>query len=240
VNELALFAGAGGGILGGQLLGWHCVCAVECDAYAVNVLAQRQNDGTLETFPIWSDVRTFDGKEWAGCVDLVSCGFPCVDISCAGKGAGITGKDSGLWKEAARIIGEVRPRYAFIENSPMLAFRGLDTVLCDLAAMGFDAEWGVISAEGVGAPHKRERIWIMAYASSERGRSGDGNWQDAMDVDSCCKRIRPLGSREWWATEPELGRLANGIPHRLHRHRVAGNAQVPLAHATAWRILGGS
>ena len=161
MNELALFAGAGGGILGGKLLGWRTVCAVERDAYAAQVLAQRQNDGILEPFPIWSDVCSFDGTAWRGIVDVVSGGFPCQDISAAGKGAGIEGERSGMWKEMARIIGEVRPKYAFVENSPMLTTRGLGVVLADLASLGFDAEWGVLSAADVGAPHRRERIWIL-------------------------------------------------------------------------------
>ena len=162
MNELALFAGAGGGILGGKLLGWRTVCAVERDAYAAQVLAQRQNDGSLNPFPIWSDVTSFDGKPWAGIVDVVSGGFPCQDISAAGKGAGITGERSGLWTEFARIIGEVRPRYAFVENSPMLTSRGLGVVLADFSKMGFNAEWGVLSAADIGANHERERIWILA------------------------------------------------------------------------------
>jgi DNA (cytosine-5)-methyltransferase 1 len=166
MNELALFAGAGGGILGGHLLGWRTVCGVEWNAYAASVLLSRQNDGCLPPFPIWDDVQTFDGRPWRGIVDVVSGGFPCQDISCAGKGAGITGARSGMWAHMARIIGEVRPRYAFIENSPMLSTRGLDTVLCDLAKMGYDAEWGCISAADCGAPHKRERIWIVAYSNS--------------------------------------------------------------------------
>jgi DNA (cytosine-5)-methyltransferase 1 len=172
-RELALFAGAGGGILGGLLLGWRTVCAVEIDPYARSVLLARQRDGMLRPFPIWDDVATFDGKPWRGHVDVVSGGFPCQDISCAGKGAGLDGARSGLWSEFARIIGEVRPRFAFIENSPMLAVRGLDRVLADLAAMGFNAEWGVVSAADVGAPHLRERIWIVANACSRRCNQSD-------------------------------------------------------------------
>lgn len=173
MRELALFAGAGGGILGGLLLGWRTVCAVEIDPYARSVLLARQRDGMLRPFPIWDDVATFDGKPWRGHVDVVSGGFPCQDISCAGKGAGLDGARSGLWSEFARIIGEVRPRFAFIENSPMLAVRGLDRVLADLAAMGFNAEWGVVSAADVGAPHLRERIWIVANACSRRCNQSD-------------------------------------------------------------------
>ena len=162
VNELALFAGAGGGILGGKLLGWRTVCAVEWEPYPASVLVARQNDGFLPPFPIWDDVQTFDGKPWQGIVDVVSGGFPCQDISSAGRGAGIDGERSGMWREMARIIHEVQPRFAFVENSPMLTSRGLGTVLGDLAAMGFDARWGVLGAADVGANHQRDRIWIVA------------------------------------------------------------------------------
>ena len=176
MNELALFAGAGGGILGGQLLGWRTVCAVEIEPYPASVLMQRQNDGLLAPFPIWDDVCTFDGRPWRGIVDVVSGGFPCQDISAAGKGAGIDGERSGLWAEFARIICEIQPRYAFIENSPMLTLRGLDRVLCDLAQMGFNAKWGVVSAADVGAPHRRERIWIVA-TNTYSNKCAAGNQQ---------------------------------------------------------------
>jgi len=171
MNELALFAGAGGGILGGYLLGWRTVCAVEINPYCASVLCARQNDGILPPFPIWDDVRTFDGRPWRGIVDVVSGGFPCQDISCAGRGAGIDGERSGLWSEMARIIGEVRPRCAWVENSPMLTVRGIDRVLGDLAEMGYDARWGIVSAADAGAPHLRKRIWIMADDSEYGWRS---------------------------------------------------------------------
>jgi DNA (cytosine-5)-methyltransferase 1 len=174
MNELALFAGAGGGILGGKLLGWKCVCAVEYDPAARRMLAARQDDGCLDPFPIWDDVRTFDGNPWRGIVDVVSGGFPCQDISAAGKGAGLDGERSGLWSEMSRIIGEVRPRYALVENSPVLTSRGLGTVLGDLAAMGYDARWGVLGAIDAGAPHKRDRIWIVGHANSIDRRAGTG------------------------------------------------------------------
>jgi DNA (cytosine-5)-methyltransferase 1 len=162
MNELALFAGAGGGILGGHLLGWRTVCAVEWEQYPASVLCARQNDGLLPPFPIWDDVQTFDGNPWRGIVDVVSGGFPCQDISAAGGGAGIDGERSGMWREMARIICEVRPRFVFVENSPMLTSRGLGRVLGDLATMGFDARWGVLGAADVGAVHQRDRIWIVA------------------------------------------------------------------------------
>ena len=168
LNELALFAGAGGGILGSHLMGWNTVCAVERDAYAAQVLAQRQNDGILPPFPIWSDVCSFDGRPWRGIIDVISGGFPCQDISSAGKGAGINGERSGLWSEMARIIGEVRPLYVFVENSPMLVSRGLARVISDLAKMGYDTQWARFSASNFGAPHQRDRIWIVAHTKSIR------------------------------------------------------------------------
>ena len=188
MNELALFAGAGGGILAGEMLGWRTVCAVEWEPYPASVLIARQNDKVLPPFPIWDDVQTFDGKPWRGIVDVVSGGFPCQDISPAGKGAGIDGERSGMWREMARIIHEVRPRFAFVENSPMLTSRGLGTVLGDLAAMGFDARWGVLGAADVGGNHQRDRIWIvarnMAYTSQLFGDGCNDNTRIGMERES--------------------------------------------------------
>jgi len=166
LNELALFAGAGGGILGGQLLGWRTVCAVEWEPYAACVLAARQNDGLLPNFPIWDDVQTFDGKPWRGVAQVISGGFPCQDISIAGKGDGLDGERSGMWRQMARIICEVGPEYVYVENSPMLVSRGLGAVLGDLSSMGFDAKWGIVGAKDVGANHQRDRIWIVAHSNS--------------------------------------------------------------------------
>jgi DNA (cytosine-5)-methyltransferase 1 len=254
LRELALFAGAGGGILGGHLLGWRTVCAVEYNAYARSVLLARQNDGTLAPFPVWDDVRTFDGRPWRGLVDVVSGGFPCQDISAAGAGAGIDGERSGLWRDFARIIGEVRPRYAFIENSPMLVTRGLDRVLCDLAKMGFDAQWGVISAENTGAPHIRERIWIVADARCELREAG---MESVNSRASCIRqqetekrgnnRFEPcMGAatfgrlRSWSAIKPGLARMAHGVAYCSDRTVAIGNGQVPIVAATAFNILSGS
>lgn len=163
MNELHLFAGAGGGILGSELLGIRTICAVELEPYPASVLLARQNDGLLPPFPVWDDVCTFDGRPWRGLVDVVSGGFPCQDISSAGKGAGIDGKRSGLWREMFRVVCEIRPQFVFVENSPVLTSRGLGRVLGDLASIGYDAEWMVLGADDVGAPHVRKRIWILAH-----------------------------------------------------------------------------
>jgi len=290
MNELALFAGAGGGILGGHLLGWRTVCAVEWEAYPASVLVARQNDKILPPFPIWDDVQTFDGKPWRGIVDVVSGGFPCQDISVAGKGDGLDGERSGMWREMARIIGEVRPKYAFVENSPMLTARGLGTVLRDLAQLGYDAEWGVLGADNVGANHHRKRIWLLAYFNSNsnirsqftsNGIQNQAKRESRTQYSSTSQssgtsnvfrrntlqryeesnilgntkstRFSPceLGQRkieswrtsswnsQWWAFEPNVDRVADGMAARVDRLKAIGNGQVPLCAATAWNILKG-
>lgn len=231
LRELALFAGAGGGILGGKLLGWETICAVERDAYAAQVLAQRQNDGILKPFPIWSDVQTFDGRPWCGIVDVISGGFPCQDISVAGKGTGITGKRSGLWKEMARIIREIQPRFVFVENSPALTTRGLGVVLGDLSTMGFNAEWGVISASDIGANHQRDRIWILATNTNMPQR----------EARSLSERVQPthakLGVSNWWKNPPKFNRVDDGVAYRLDRLKSIGNGQVPAVASVAFNLL---
>jgi DNA (cytosine-5)-methyltransferase 1 len=237
LNELALFAGAGGGILGGQLLGWRTVCAVEWEPYPASVLCARQNEKLLPHFPIWDDVQTFDGKPWRGIVDVISGGFPCQDISCAGKGAGIEGKRSGMWKEFARIISEVQPKYVFVENSPMLTFRGLGTVLGDLSEMGFDAEWGVLSAADVGANHRRERIWILAYERSVAHPDSARCEGLRNSPKRGTKEISVPSFQSWWETEPKVGRVDNGVAARVDRLKAIGNGQVLLCAATAFKLL---
>jgi len=177
LNELALFAGAGGGILGGQLLGWRTVCAVEVEPFCRDILLRRQNDGHLDPFPLWDDVRTFDGRPWRGVVDVVSGGFPCQDISsCNHNATGIEGERSGLWTEMARIIGEVRPRFVLVENSPMLVGRGLARVLGDLAEVGpYDCRWGCIGADDASAPHVRKRCWIVGTLADAASTGLEGH-----------------------------------------------------------------
>ncbi|WP_350029654.1 DNA cytosine methyltransferase [Caballeronia sp. ATUFL_M2_KS44] len=259
MNELHLFAGAGGGILAGQLRGNRCVCAVEIDPYAQAVLVARQNDGILRPFPIWDDVRTFDGRPWRGIADVVAGGFPCNDVSAAGTGAGLDGEHSSLWTEMARIIREAQPRQVEVENDPMLTSRGLGRILGDLAAMGFDAQWGVLSAADAGAPHLRERIWILANARSRRRDRAEGG---QVEQQRRAEAIRPgearadadgerhgLQEREvrarWngsldfrrWPPEPGLGRVADGVAHRVDRVRALGMGQVPRVAVAAFTLL---
>jgi len=211
---LALFAGAGGGILGGKILGWRTVCAVEWEPYAASVLAARQNERFLESFPIWDDVQTFDGRPWRGIVDVVSGGFPCQDISAAGKGAGIDGERSGMWGEMARIIHEVRPRFVFVENSPMLTSRGLGRVLGDLASMGFNARWGVLGAADVGANHQRDRIWIVGQMgnANNNGQASTQVGKGIVEGSNCCQTESQQTSKSQGSSE-QHGQMAysNGM-----------------------------
>ena len=240
LREMALFAGAGGGILGGKILGWECVCAVEWEPYPAAVLAARQNEGFLPPFPIWDDVQTFDGRPWRGLVDVVSGGFPCQDISAAGKGAGIEGERSGMWKHMARIIGEVRPRYVLVENSPMLTSRGLDVVLGDLAAMGYDAEWGVLGAVHAGAPHERERIWILAADPNrinvERDMQHQVRWQHGLPWIAYHRGIEAVRDGST-IHQPALVRRPYGVPGWVDAIKTSGNAQVPAVVRLAWNTL---
>lgn len=238
MRELALFAGAGGGILGGHLLGWRTVCAVEWNTYAASVLVARQNDGQLPTFPIWDDVQTFDGRSWRGVVDVVSGGFPCQDISAAGRGAGINGQRSSMWFHMARIVGEIRPRYVFVENSPVLTSRGLGRVLGDLAALGYNARWCVLGAVAAGAPHDRERIWILANAAGSNDTSDTPEERCAIGTQvqlrGGCRNTRRV---DQWAAEPNVGRVVDGVAHAVDRLRAIGNGQVPAVVAMAWDTL---
>lgn len=261
MNELHLFAGAGGGILAGHLSGDRCIGAVEINPYAQKILIARQEDGTLPTFPIFSDIRAFNAKPFKGRADVVSGGFPCQDISSAGNRAGITGQRSGLWKEFARVVCEVEPIYVRVENSPDLTSRGLGVVLGDLAAMGFDAEWGVLSAADLGAHHLRERIWIVA-AHPDRKREqqqtiprkevglrpghGDCATPNAYNHRAERRKQQQAGDSKarrsthpHWPTESGLVRMVHGVPDRLDRIYCLGNAQVPRVAAAAWQLLGG-
>jgi DNA (cytosine-5)-methyltransferase 1 len=288
-----LFAGIGGFSLGLERAGMTCKWQVEIDPYATAVLRKH-----WPQVPKHDDVRTFPPQgDYA--VDVICGGFPCQDISVAGKGAGLAGARSGLWYEYARIIGELRPRFVIVENVAALLARGMGTVLGELSALGYDAEWHVVPASAVGAPHRRERVWIIgvrrwlgteAYAPrsdangigshraevnfvggvelrdeqdgiarSVREDAPDANDQGESDVpvddvawrglpESSCgiasdadrprrikqRRPEPTSAEQsaaecggWWSVEPDVGRVAHGVPSRVDRLRCLGNAVVP-------------
>lgn len=166
LRAASLFAGVGGLDLALRIAcpDARTVVYLERDAYAAATLVARMEDKALDQAPIWDDITTFDGAAWRGCVDLVMGGFPCQDISAAGRGEGIKeGNRSGLFFELMRVVRQIRPRFVFLENVSMLTVRGLDAVLGSLAEIGFDAEWLCLRASDVGAPHRRERWFCLAY-----------------------------------------------------------------------------
>jgi DNA (cytosine-5)-methyltransferase 1 len=254
MKVLDLFSGIGGFSLGLERAGMKTVAFCEIDKFCRKVLAHH-----WPSIPIYEDIKLLtaqrlndDGIK----IDVICGGFPCQDISTAGKGEGLRGERSGLWREYARLIGEIRPRYVIVENVAALLFRGLSDVLGDLASLGYDAEWHCIPASYIGAPHRRDRIWIIAHRNSDnqsksiisfddeasrvqsnasnsdserlqRGEeAGDNgkNWaQSRNQLITGCRGV----SRSAWEIEPNVGRVANGVPARMDRLKSLGNAVVP-------------
>lgn len=169
-----LFAGAGGGLLADTILGHEPVLAVEQDKNCCAVLRNHAADGWFPSLSVWEgDVRLFDPSEWAGRVDAIHAGFPCQDISAAGKGHGITGERSGLVSEVFRAIDAIRPRFVFLENSPRIRTRGRDVVIGELVARGYAWRDGIIGAADVGAWHQRDRWFCLAANADGMGRSDE-------------------------------------------------------------------
>ena len=270
MNVLSLFSGIGGLDLGLERAGMTVVGQVEIDPWCRQVLAKHWPE-----VPRHDDVRTAAG--WWGerrAPDVVCGGFPCQPVSLAGKG--LAQADSRwLWPAFADVIRQLRPRYALLENVPGLLGRGMGDVLGDLAGLGYDAEWDCVPAAFVGAPHIRNRVWIVAYPARAVGRrdgetrsglrragipaeSGDGR-VGARDVaDGASPRFapwppgthrpvwnearRPQPERrsryaKHWATEPDVGRVADGIPGRVDRLRGLGNAVVPQVAEHIGRLI---
>jgi DNA (cytosine-5)-methyltransferase 1 len=269
----SLFAGIGGFDLGFERAGMRTLWQVEQNEFCRRVLERH--------FPAahrFNDVRTVTGctHRWdqeggtlLEYVDVLCGGFPCQDISSAGAKVGIGGERSGLWSEYARLIGELRPRYVVVENVSALLARGLGTVLGDLAEIGYDAEWDCLPASAFGAPHRRDRIWLVAYPHSSgqphvpvdaeaprhealAGRGApvadpytppgdaEGAAGEAIRRPEAVERPGRCGSGEGspWAVEPDVGRVANGVPARMDRLGALGNALVPqIAEFIGRRII---
>lgn len=240
MNELALFAGGGGSILAAELLGWRTICAVELDPGARQIVIDRQRDRVIEGFPIWDDVCTFDGLPWRGSVDVVTGGFPCQDISQCGAGAGIEGERSGLWKQMARIVCEVRPAFVVVENSPMLTTRGLGAVLGDLARMGFDARWGVFRASTIGACHHRARFFLVANAYGAKLESLDVQKSICFDPKESRRRqfTRAVDAALPADDYASMPRDSDDVARGMDGLKTTGNGWVPAVAARAVRMLG--
>lgn len=236
LKVLDLFSGIGGFSLGLERTGrFETVAFCEIDKKARAVLAKHWPD-----VPIFEDVSTLTRKaldEQAISVDVICGGFPCQDISLAGRGDGLDGQRSGLWFEYHRLIAEIRPSWAIIENVSALRSRGLDRVLRSLAEIGYDAEWHCIPASAVGAPHRRDRIWIIANPygkglaryittlSLERARSETEGWR--FIAEAIGNNPTSGLSRHPSLPKPLICRNDDGFSGRMDRLRQLGNAVVP-------------
>jgi DNA (cytosine-5)-methyltransferase 1 len=257
MNVLALCSGIGGIELGLRLAepSARTVCYVEREAYPLAVTLTRIREGHLDDAPVWSDVTTFDGTPWRGKVDCITGGYPCQPFSVAGHQQGAD-DPRHLWPDIRRIIGEVQPRFCFFENVANHLRVGFESVWRDLRDMGYTVEAGLFTAAEVGAPHKRQRLFILGDATQHRlqgggtgrrqspypspatplfGRSGsDGAlWPPTRDDADGWGKVRQSGE----GLEPAICRMANGIPHRVDRIAALGNAVVPAVAAKAWQEL---
>jgi DNA (cytosine-5)-methyltransferase 1 len=299
VYGLDLFSGIGG--ITKALDGYvEPVAYCENDRYAQSVLLSRMSARDLPIAPIWDDVRTLNAKSIPK-PEIIYGGFPCQDISVAGRGAGLAGKRSGLFFEVVRLVSEIRPAFVFLENVPAIRTRGADVVVGELARLRYDSRWITLSAAEIGANHRRERWWLLAHAKSAGpGRVECGNEARFAGTWSCRENVAdaeshrfseledlrrsnqrvctgqefksPIGGanvavaalipeREqadkahaiarggdarpepsgggWWATEPDVGRVAHGVPFRVDRLRALGNAVVPAQAREAFeRLIG--
>lgn len=216
----SLFTGVGGFDLGFEQAGMVCKWQVENDPYCIRVLERH-----------WPSVQRYDDictTKHPNYVDVICGGFPCQDISNAGKRIGIEGKRSGLWAEMFRLVCEVRPRIIVVENVAALLGRGIGRVLGDMAEGGYDAEWDVLPACAFGAPHIRERVFIIGLDSNAKGN----RFYSKQEMGGDGKNLAPTNSAGiseggWWKSEPCMGRMDNGVPNRVDRIRCLGNAVVP-------------
>ena len=220
----SLFAGIGGFDLGFERAGMTCKWQVEIDPFCQKVLAKH-----WPKIPRHTDIKTFPTKGGDWRVDVLCGGFPCQDISYAGKGAGLEGARSGLWYEFVRVIRKLGPRYVVVENVEALLDRGMGAVLGTLADCGYDAEWSVLSSCTLGATHMRRRVFVVAYA--------DAGWERRRkQFSEECEKEKDACLR---GDIPEPARVVDGIPSRLDRSRVKalGNAVDPHVAEVIGRAL---
>lgn len=234
----SLFSGIGGLELGLEWAGLGPVAwQVELDPWCRGVLAMHWPDAVRH-----ADVRHVGARNLQP-VEVICGGFPCQDISYAGKGAGLAGARSGLWYEFARIIGELGPRYVVVENVAALLRRGMGEVLGTLSDLGYDAEWSTVTACSVGAPHPRARMFILAHTNREQ--LGDGGSYSNGEEPYCRRdhhgtRRAVDAKRTEWPKESDVDRILDGVASRLDRGRnkALGNAVVPqVAEIVGRRLL---
>lgn len=261
MKYLSLFSGVGGGDLACQhLLGWRCMGYVEFNDYCQRVIAARIRDRMLDSAPIYGDVRTFisDGyaESYKGMVDVIAGGFPCQPFSNAGKRRGAD-DPRNMWPATIECIRTIRPQFAFLENVAALLSSGyFGTILGDLAESGYDARWRILSAAELGAPHQRDRIWIVCNASSQGNNRNNTSKSKRvrldMEQDSLHQArghqikhnahipnplLRENRGVEVWNSEPAIQRMVDGMAYGLDRTHAIGNGQVSAVAAKAWDLL---
>lgn len=214
----SLFAGIGGMDLGLERAGMTCKWQVEVDDFGRSILRRHWPHVELA-----GDVVSVAFEDLEA-VDVIAGGFPCQDVSHAGRRAGIEGEQSGLWAHFARAIRVLRPRFALVENVPGLLSGGLGRVLADLAASGYDAEWDCVPGAAVGAPHLRAREWILAYPSGYRVEADGTVFAGRSKPDIC----------PWWASEPAVARVANGLSARLDSPGINGMGRAVIPQVAEW------
>lgn len=249
LHGLDLFSGIGG--ISQALAPWvTTITYCERERYAQGVLLSRMSKGEIDTAPIWDDVTTIK-SELLPRIDIISGGFPCQDLSVAKQNRiGLDGSRSGLFFEIVRLATECKPRFIFLENVPAIRTKGLHTVLQELSKIGFDCRWTMLSASEVGAPHKRERWFLLAHTKCERFGSGTNDpsygheWGASNKSSHTSETSRTLakgcekdGIKPDWAIEPGMGRVVDGIPNRSNRIKCLGNGVVPLQVRTAFLNL---
>lgn len=220
LRVLDLFSGIGGFSLGLERAGMRTVRFCEIDPYCRKVLAKHWPD-----VPCHDDVITMQFEK--GEADVICAGFPCQDISVARPGAGLAGARSGLFRELVRAVRLVRPKYIIVENVAGLLARGLGAVLGELAPLGYDAQYDCIPAAAVGAPHRRDRVWIVAQVPHAPGPRWHGARTERSAEEVTPRPLCKLARSDWWQSEPGIFRVAYGVPNRLDRLKSLGNSLVP-------------
>lgn len=218
----SLFSGVEGFGLGAALAGIKTEWSCEFEKYQTKVIKKNFGDGHT----VYGDIRTLENPPF---VNIISGGFPCQDISAAGKGAGIKGSRSGLWGQMHRIIGEVRPDYVIIENSPLLRKRGFEYVLHGLSEIGYDAQWQCLQGSFIGLQQRRERIYIIAYP---KGKFGEWECPKSVFREPYLPwelgGVYPGWGERWDLPEPRTLGSANELPDLVDRNKCVGNAVQPL------------
>lgn len=261
LNGLDVFSGIGGFAIGLDPY-VNTIAYCEQDKYCQSVLLSRIEEGTIPNAPIWDDIQTLHSSNLGGIpIDIIIGGFPCQNISCAGRGEGLSGAKSGLFFEIVRLANETQCPFLFLENVPNIRTNGLEEVITELAESGYDSRWLCISASTMGAPHQRERWFCFA---SRKGITVADSMRESrlpkrgiavsaplrspnVATENTEARIRTheeeLSSARqeaWqthWNVEPNVGRVADGIPLRSHRLHALGNAVVPAQARFAFEKL---